>query len=310
MDEILISVIVITYQHEKYIKNAMDSILSQNIDFPIEIIVADDCSKDGTQDILLEYRRQHKEKIKLILRNRNIGPTRNVYSAYKKAVGKYIICLEGDDYWTDNDKLKKQVEFLEKHPEMVGVFHRCHVIDAHDQVCRISYEDMYTTKSVYTMEDFEKGKLPGHTGTFMYRNFFKDERNRADIIYKLHWLVGDQTIYCILLTMGNFSFMEDDMSVYRIVEKKGGTSASSIAKNNNLSFSMWKYYCDLETCIYAIYHKRISLEVQRKKQIKAAKERFLISLMRKDLVILLKIAFFDMMYTFFNKWRNMKKTIR
>lgn len=310
MDEILVSVIVITYQHEKYIKKALDSVLRQNVDFPIEIIVADDCSQDGTQDILLEYKRQYKEKLKLILRKKNIGGTRNAYPAYREAVGKYIICLEGDDYWTDDDKLKKQVEFLENHPELVGVFHRCHVIDEHDRKRRMSYEDMYTTQSVYTIRDFEKGKLPGHTATFMYRNFYLDDGNKSNIIYKLHWLIGDQTIYCILLTMGNFGFIDEDMSVYRVVEKKNGTSASSIAKNNNLCFAVWKYYCDLETCIYARYHKRISLDVQRQGQFNAAKDRFLMTQTRRDLLILMKIVFFNRMYTFFNKWRKMKESIR
>lgn len=307
MEEKLVSVIVITYQHKRYIRKALDSVLSQNVNFSIEIIVADDCSTDGTRDILIEYKRKYKEKLKVILRKKNIGATRNYYAAQKKASGKYIICLEGDDYWTDNDKLKKQVHFLENHPEFVGVFHKCHVIDEHDRACKMLYEDMYTMKSVYTMKDFEKGKLPGHTATFMYKNLFKEKDNIENIIYKLHPLVGDQTMYGMLLAMGNFGFIDADMSVYRIVEKRNGTSASSIAKNNNVCFSMWKYYCDLETSLYARFNIKVSFDVQRKRELNSAKNRFLENLEMKDLVILVKIAFLNKMWIILQKWRSLER---
>lgn len=98
MDEILVSVVVTTFQHEKYIAKALDSILMQKTSFEIEILVADDHSTDRTRNILLDYKRKYGNRIKLCLRTNNLGATKNFYNIGIRAVGRYIAELEGDDY--------------------------------------------------------------------------------------------------------------------------------------------------------------------------------------------------------------------
>ncbi len=114
---VLVSVLLLTYNHKNYIKQAVHSVLSQDTSFSFEILIGDDCSTDGTTDILKEIFLLHPDKIKLIQDNQNVGALRNEKRLFDAAIGKYIAFLEGDDYWTDHLKLQKQVDFLEANPD-------------------------------------------------------------------------------------------------------------------------------------------------------------------------------------------------
>jgi len=126
----LISICCITYNHEKYIRKAIDGFLKQGTDLPIEIIIHDDASTDITQDIIREYAKKDN-RIVPILREKNIKSTGVPVSpiTFVKARSKYIVYCEGDDYWTDPHKLQKQVDFLENNPEYSVCFHRCKIFD-------------------------------------------------------------------------------------------------------------------------------------------------------------------------------------
>lgn len=115
--EPLISCCIITYNHAPYIKQAIESVLSQKHNYSFEIIIADDCSTDGTAEIAKEYQKKYPEIIKLIAQPVNAGASKNFISLLCAATGKYIAYLEGDDYWSNDLKLQKQIEFLETHPE-------------------------------------------------------------------------------------------------------------------------------------------------------------------------------------------------
>lgn len=123
--EPLVSICCITYNHEKYIRDAIESFLMQQTDFPFEIIIHDDASTDRTAEIIREYEKKYPELIKPIYQ------TENQYSkgvkvtllAFKKSKGKYIALCEGDDYWTDPLKLQKQISEIKKHPECYISFH-------------------------------------------------------------------------------------------------------------------------------------------------------------------------------------------
>lgn len=112
----LISCCIITYNHASYIEQAIESVLAQQHQYSFEIIIADDCSTDGTTDIIKGYRQKYPGLIALIIQPVNVGASKNFMSLLKAAGGKYIAYLEGDDYWSNNRKLQKQVDFLEQHP--------------------------------------------------------------------------------------------------------------------------------------------------------------------------------------------------
>jgi glycosyltransferase involved in cell wall biosynthesis len=118
-----VSVVIVTYNHERYISRAIDGVLMQKTDFPFEIVIGEDHSTDATADILVGYRDRFPDKFHLLLQARNLGINPNFIATLGAAKGEYIALLEGDDYWTDRDKLAKQVEFLDRHPDYASCFH-------------------------------------------------------------------------------------------------------------------------------------------------------------------------------------------
>lgn len=121
----LVSVCVITYQHEPFIRDCLDGILNQKVDFEYEILIGDDGSTDGTREICEEYARKYPGKIRLFLHNQEaefngkkmLSYQANAYFNFFSAKGKYIAYCEGDDYWLPEDKLQRQINILEKYPD-------------------------------------------------------------------------------------------------------------------------------------------------------------------------------------------------
>ena len=121
----LLSIVTITYNHEPFIAKTIEGVLMQQVNFRIELIIAEDCSTDGTRAICQQYAEQYPALIRLITSESNVGAIANERRAMQAARGKYIAFCEGDDYWTDPLKLQKQVDFLESHPDYSVTFHRC-----------------------------------------------------------------------------------------------------------------------------------------------------------------------------------------
>lgn len=117
-----VSVCVVTYNHEKYIRQCLESLVSQEVDFPYEIIVSDDCSSDDTVKVVKEIAQQHS-MVKLIEQEKNIGAYKNFVYVHSLASGEYVAHMDGDDYALPG-KLKAQVDFLDAHKECNIVFHR------------------------------------------------------------------------------------------------------------------------------------------------------------------------------------------
>lgn len=118
----LVSVCCLTYNHESYIQEAVESFLIQDTGFPFEIIIHDDASTDDTTDVVTAYAEEYPDIIRTVIQSENQyskGGLINPRFVFPKAKGKYIALCEGDDYWTDNTKLQKQVDFLENNPGYV-----------------------------------------------------------------------------------------------------------------------------------------------------------------------------------------------
>jgi glycosyltransferase involved in cell wall biosynthesis len=118
----LISVKMITYNHEPYIAQAIEGVLQQKTDFPIELVIGEDCSTDRTREIVLCYQKKYPSLIRVLISDKNVGGHKNSRRTHKACRGKYIAFCEGDDYWHHPDKLQMQVEYLETHPEY-GMVH-------------------------------------------------------------------------------------------------------------------------------------------------------------------------------------------
>lgn len=249
----MVSVCVQTYQHAPYIKECLDSILIQKTTFDFEILLGEDGSDDGTREICIEYAREYPQKIRLFLNSRknviyvNGSPTGrwNLINNLKNARGKYIALLEGDDYWTDQFKLQKQVDALETNPDCVS----CH----HWQETRFEYEDGhykiiptpqkntgYFPKKKATVKNIFTNQLRVKTRTHMFRNILNEFPE-----WFYHVQFGDVPLSMILGKSGNFYFIDEPMAVYRHTGK--GVSYSGMGDkmfylNRNLSWiEIWEY---------------------------------------------------------------------
>ena len=123
-----VSVVMIAYNVEHYIAQALDSVLMQEVDFDYEVVIGEDCSTDGTRDIVRAYARRHPDRIRAVLRAANLGMNRNFVATLAEARGRHIALLDGDDYWTSPHKLRTQVDFLRAHPSCSTCFHNALVV--------------------------------------------------------------------------------------------------------------------------------------------------------------------------------------
>ena len=118
-----VSVLMVTYNHERFIAQAVGSALAQVTSFPVEVVIGEDCSTDRTREILQEMQRTNRKKIRLLLHPKNVGGPANVAATFADCHGDYVAMLEGDDSWTDPCKLQKQVDALDAHPHWSACFH-------------------------------------------------------------------------------------------------------------------------------------------------------------------------------------------
>ena len=123
----LVSVVVLTYNQEQYISKTLDSIISQQRDFSIEILINDDCSTDKTAEIVRYYQQQHPDIIKAYLQPVNMGAMKSYYFMLKKCRGKYMMNVAGDDYWLPG-KIKQQIEYMENNPNVGMCFGRSKIL--------------------------------------------------------------------------------------------------------------------------------------------------------------------------------------
>jgi glycosyltransferase involved in cell wall biosynthesis len=224
-----VSVVIVTYNHGKYVQQAIESVVSQKVTFPFEIIVADDKSTDETVAIVKKFQQKHPELIKPIFREENIGTTRNICDAFKRCKGEYLIGFGGDDYWIDSDKLQIQADWLDCHPEYVAVSHVLEWRNNSGIVLKRSPSARLIGKEA-SSDLFLRGYyFP--TSTTMFRNIFNSEKSDSFIrLITTSRLVEDISLAMILLDTGMIHIMDRCMAVYR---KNYGTNDSNYNSTRN-----------------------------------------------------------------------------
>jgi len=203
------SICCITYNHEKYIAQALDSILTQEGKYSYEILIGEDCSTDKTRELLMNYQEKFPHIIKLMLHDDNIGMMKNFIGTLQSCSGKYIAILEGDDYWTDSYKLQKQIHFLENNPEYIITYTSSLSFIKKNQVLGKSGG----TEVDLSAEDLLKAP-PLNTLTTCFRNIIT---SFPPEIYASK--LGDLFIWSLLGEHGKGKFLDDiEPSMYRIHE--------------------------------------------------------------------------------------------
>lgn len=232
----ILSVCIVTYGQEKYISQAIDSVLMQKTKYNFEILVAEDASPDNTREILKRYENDYPNRFKMLFLNENTYNTkRNAFiRLFEMALGKYIIVLEGDDYWVDENKIESQIEFLETHPDYIAVAHNCVMVDENSDIIDERYPECKDEE--YTIVHWYNNILPGQTTTLMYKN---PRYMNVDFSLMSQGLVpADRLQYYILATHGRIFCMQKVMSAYRYVANSGN-SYSANAKYDFEYFDKW-----------------------------------------------------------------------
>lgn len=225
MSDVMVSIFVPTYNHEKYIVQALDSILMQKTQYSYEVFVGEDCSTDNTRQVLKQWELAHPGKFTILYREKNMNKELiyNSLDLKLRCKGKYIIGLEGDDYWTDPLKLEKQVTFLETHPEYYAVAHNCTVVGADSFPNNEQYPECKDEE--YTLRHFASEIMPGQFTTFLSRNYMIDKSLDNTLIY--HGCgPGDRHLFFTIACNGRIFCMQETMSAYRHITS-GGSSYSA-----------------------------------------------------------------------------------
>ncbi|MBR6638862.1 MAG: glycosyltransferase [Muribaculaceae bacterium] len=207
-EEIKVSVIMVTYNQEKYINEAIRSVVLQKFDYPYEIIIGDDCSTDRTLEYSQKWQAKYPNLIRIIQRDKNIGIQRNYIDTYNQCRGEYIAICEGDDFWSSKHKLRRQVEYMDTHKNCNICFHR--VINYYMANNSKSLSNGKGTKINSDINDLAKSNYITNLSVMYRRN----------VINKLpEWLTEiaspDYVIHMLHASTGNIHYINKPMAVYR-----------------------------------------------------------------------------------------------
>jgi len=212
-----VSVSLITYNHKDFIAKTIESVLMQKVDFDYEIIIGDDCSNDGTNEILKAYQEKYPDKIQLILHPRRYkeipGRTNNLTNLYA-CRGEYIAMLDGDDYWISEDKLQKQVDFLENNPDFSLCFHNSLIFSQEAKFKKYLQSEKYpilNLKSIYNQDFIASGLSIMPASSLLFRN--RINRELPEWFREIS--SADYALTLILTSDGKAKFFKDIYSAYR-----------------------------------------------------------------------------------------------
>ena len=294
-DRQLVSICMVTYNHEKYIAQAIESVLMQKTNFSYELLIGDDFSTDRTREIIIGFQRKFSDRIKLIFHDKNLGPQKNFHETYHCCSGKYIALLEGDDYWTDPLKLQKQVDFLEYNPDFIICCHNSKVIyENNPEIVRNLRPDISSQKKeILTIEDQIKSvtsSISYHTSSVVFRNVLPKLPS-----FHLKVLSGDIVLFTLLSQFGNIRYLDEVMSVYR--KNNGG-----ITNNYNMA-SIFKTRIVMNNYLNEYFNYKYNILFKETNEL--LYKKLLMHYRNKKLYfqfIICKILIFINMNTIFNKW--------
>jgi glycosyltransferase involved in cell wall biosynthesis len=221
-----VTVLVITYNHVRFIRQALESVLAQQTDCDFEVLISEDCSTDGTREIVLDYAAAHPDKIYLLLSTANLHDNFVAERGIAAARGEYIAFLDGDDYWSSPHKLQKQVEFMELHPEYVMSFHQVELVDVEGR--RLPNQKRHISQVTWSLRDYLVDCSPVETGSVLLR--------RKGLHPLPAWYraspIGDFPLWVLRLQDGLAGYLDETLGAYRIhsesFTRKGFDKISSL----------------------------------------------------------------------------------
>lgn len=253
---IKVSVGLTSYKHAKYIRRCLDSILAQKVNFRYEIVVGEDCSNDGTREILLEYKEKYPDIFVLLLNEQNMGSTRNSYNVSAHLRGQYVCSGETDDFWLDEYRMQKQADYLDAHPEVAGVAGNYCSVDEDGNNPRVILSPNMLDKR-YTLEHYMRYGMTLHGNSIMRRSEVIPVHEEK--YYKMRTAetsMGD-VITRVLLHVNGGVYALPDMFLAHREASSGGTSFTEQQKTKMIQYSYM--YCRIVDNISAYLDQRYDL---------------------------------------------------
>ena len=207
-----ISIHIATYNHKDYIRKSLDSAINQKLNTDFEIVIGDDYSTDGTREILIEYKEKYPDIITLNLQaSKGVGMPGhiNFVSTLEKCKGKYIAFLDGDDYWTNENKLQKQYDFMESNSDFVMCHHDCSSEKAEGIALKRNYNAKHSVSGFY---DACQITFPFFSSAFVKKSVI-DEFNLRQWLSDM--IMGDFPFWVLVTSRGNAYYMNEEMAYYR-----------------------------------------------------------------------------------------------
>ncbi len=249
-----VSVCMITYNHESFISQAIEGVLTQECNFHFELVIGEDCSPDSTRVICEQFTEQHPGIIRLLASDRNLGMMPNFIRTLNDCTGKYIAFCEGDDYWTDPHKLQKQVDFLEANPtyglihtdyyklhQKIGRYERNSVLKVRDVHNKSDYDELLTANGIQTLTVCLRRDI--------LIQYFKDIKPEEQ-----PWLLGDYPIWLYYALHSQIHYIPEKMATYRVLPESATFSRNREKEYQFVKsvydvrfFFMDKYGCNEET---------------------------------------------------------------
>ena len=207
----VVSVVMVTYGHEQFIKQSIEGVLMQDCDFDIELILANDCSPDLTDEVVRGILENHPKSnwIKYTKHPKNIGMISNFMWAASQATAKYIALCDGDDYWTDPLKLQKQVDFLEANEDYAICFHDVLEFHQNTSFFKDDYMSMHNKETHFDSLKIARGNFI-HTPSVVLRNDFEIPNWFLEVV------LGDWSLYLLQLKGRKIKRFKEKMAVYRV----------------------------------------------------------------------------------------------
>lgn len=253
MKNIEVSVAIVTYKHENYIRKALDSVFMQKTNFEFEVIVGEDASPDSTREILLEYKEKYGDKLVLVLHDVNQGTSANSMSVHTRARGKYIAILEGDDFWTDEYKLQKQYDILENNPRYSAVCHDFMSVLPDGTTKRSSVLNL-KDDMIKTMDDWINDGYSLHTCTVFRKNFFPLHDPDYIKLRTAEPTMGDLISFTLMYDAGDIYLLKDVMSAHRIAGNEDTSSFSYKQRENAIKYT-WMFIRIMKNLEVYLNHK-------------------------------------------------------
>lgn len=262
MTQPLVSVKMITYNHAPFITQAIEGILRQKTTFPFELVIGEDCSTDGTREIVIDYQKKHPDIIRVITSDKNVGMKRNGLRTLKACQGKYIAFCEGDDYWHHPGKLQKQVDYMERHPECGLVFTECDIYlqRANKIVRNVNDSSGFRSPMHFDIEQIieQAGKVVKTCTVMGRRNLIDRVINEDPYLHQNEkFLMGDIQLFAELSLISKVYYCPESLATYRIHDESATRSRDpkKVARFQQNASEMKLYICDKHRLAESIRRK-------------------------------------------------------